>query len=248
MYLSAAGALVEDARQAVIANNIANASTTGFKADTAAFRRRLTEAKERLTASPRPSAVLERLTGGVLLDEVAFSRGEGPLLPTGNALDLAIRGDGFFAVTDGKSTLYTRAGSFRRSEAGELVSADGRYKVLGSDGRPIRLAPGDVTVSAQGDVQVDGKAAGRLLLAGSLDPSRFEKVGQGYFRYRGAGAPGPATGQVAQGVLEESDVSPVTEMVKLIESYRAYESNLQMVRLQDSSLARAVNELGRITA
>jgi flagellar basal body rod protein FlgG len=248
MYLSAAGALVEEARQAVIANNIANVQTNGYKSDAAVFRKRLTEARERLVAGVRPDPVLEGLPGGVFLDEITYSRQPGALVATGNSLDLALRGDGFFAVTDGQRTFYTRSGSFRRNATGELVTPDGRFRVLGADGRPIRLGPGLLEVGPSGQLKVEGRAAGRLLIAGSLDPSKFEKVGGTYFRYLGSGSPPPSKADVAQGFLEGSDVSAVGEMVKLIQSHRAYEANLQMARLQDSSLGRAVNELGRVTA
>jgi flagellar basal-body rod protein FlgF len=245
MYLSAAGALVEEARQGVIANNIANVSTGGFKADTAVFRKRLTEAREGSAPPGRPDRVLEGLTGGVFLDEVEFSSMPGSLSPTQNALDLALRGDGFFAVTDGAHTFYTRAGNFARNAAGDLVTADGGYRVLGANGKPIRLGPGEVKVNRSGEIECDGKPAGKLLILGSLDPSRFEKVGANLYRFLGAGLPPAAKAEVLQGVLEGSNVSPVGEMVKLIQSHRAYEANLQMARIQDGSLARAVSELGR---
>ncbi len=249
MYLSAGGALVEEARQAVIANNIANSGTAGYKSDAASFRKRLTEAREGTAGSgARPDPLLEGLSGGVFLDEISFSRQPGPLFATGNPLDLAIRGDGFFAVSDGQRTLYTRSGSFRLNAAGELVTADGRFRVLGVDGRPIRLGPGKVEVGPRGTITVDGRPAGRILVAGKLDPSLFEKTGGSYFRYLGSGNPPASAAEVAQGHLEGSDVNAVGEMVKLIQSHRAYEANLQMVRIQDSTLGRSVNELGRITA
>ncbi len=248
MYLSAAGAMVEEARQGVIANNIANASTGGFKADAAVFRKRLTEAREGTAPPGRPDRVLEGLTGGVFLDEVEFSSAQGPLLASQNSMDLALRGDGFFAVTDGTRTFFTRAGNFTRNADGDLMTADGKYKVLGVGGKPLRLGPGEVKVGRGGDIQVDGRPAGKLLILGSLDPSRFEKVGGNYFRYLGDGLPPPSKAEVLQGFQEGSNVSPVGEMVKLIQSHRAYEANLQMVRIQDGSLARAVNELGRVSA
>ena len=247
MHLSAGGALVEEARQAVIANNLANVSTTGFKADTAVFRQRLIEAQENPNPSS-PASAQDGLTGGVFLDEVRYNSSGGALVPTKQSLDLALRGDGFFAVTDGKNTFYTRAGNFVRNPAGELVTADGRFKALGTDGRPIRLAPGEVTVNQQGEIRVAGRIAGRLLIQGSLDPDRFEKVGENLFRYLGSGPPPAAKAVVLQGVLEESNVKPVTEMVRLVQSHRAYEANLQMAKIQDGTLGRAVAELARVVA
>jgi len=248
MHLSAAGALVEDARQAVIANNIANSQTAGYKAETVSFRRRLTEARDGAGAAARPDPVLDGLSGGVFVDQISFSRRPGPLFATGKPLDLGLRGDGFFAVSDGQRTLYTRSGSFGLNAAGEIVTADGRFRLLGTNGRPIRVGAGQVEVGPRGDVTVDGRPGGKVLVAGKLDPSQFEKVGGGYFRFLGPGSPPASSADVAQGYLEASDVNEVGEMVKLIESHRAYEANLQMVRLQDSTLGRAANELGRITA
>ncbi len=249
IYLSAAGALVEEIRQAVIANNLANGSTDGYKSDAVSFRRRLAEAREDLIPGVEGlDAGLDGLSGGVFLDEVAFSRSQGAIVPTGNPFDLALRGDGFFVVGDGRQRLYTRAGSFRRDIAGELTTADGRFRLLGADGNPVRVGTGDVRVGSRGEISVDGRPAGRLLVAGSLDPTRFEKSGGNYFRYLGEGLPPAAPGEVAQGYLESSDVSPVSEMVRLIQSHRAYEANLQMARIQDATLARAVSDLPRVIA
>ncbi len=248
MYLSAAGALIQDARQAIIANNIANASTTGYKSDEASFGQRLTEARARGEAARGAGAVQEDLTGGLALSGVEFSRTQGTLNPTGNPLDLALRGDGFFAVTDGRQVLYTRAGNFALNTKGELVTADGRYKVLGADGKPIRVGPGDVKVAADGTVQVGGRPSGRLLVAGSLDPALFRKVGGTNFRYVGSGQPAAAKAEVVQGFLEASDVSPVSEMARLIGCQRAYEANMQMARIQDITLGRGVSEAGRVIA
>src|ERR1041385_2808449 len=114
MYLSAAGAMVEDARQGVIANNLANASTAGFKADTAVFRKRLAEASER-PGSGASSPPLGDLSGGVFLDQVAFSRAPGSISATSNPFDMALRGDGFFAVSDGARSEERRVGKECRS-------------------------------------------------------------------------------------------------------------------------------------
>ncbi len=249
IYLSAAGALIEEVRQAVIANNLANSSTDGYKSDSVSFRRRLAEAREDLIPGAGGlDAGLDGLPGGVFLDEVAFSRSQGAIVPTGDSFDLALRGDGFFVVGDGRQLLYTRAGSFRRNAAGDLVTADGRFKLLGVDGNPVSVGAGEVRVGSRGEISVNGRPAGRLLVAGGLDPARFDKAGGNYFRYLGEGLPPAAAAEVIQGSLEVSDVSPVNEMVRLIQSHRAYEANLQMARIQDSTLARAASDLPRVTA
>jgi flagellar basal-body rod protein FlgF len=243
MYLSAAGAIVEETRQAVIANNIANASTPGYKADTAVFRQRLTEAEKTLEAAR--GGGWDGQTGGVFLDRVEYTRSRGPFIPTGQPLDMALKGDGFFTVTDGTQVLYTRAGNFARSPDGYLVTANG-WKVLGTDGKPIRLPPGEVKVGTDGALRVGGRPAGKILVAGSLDPAQFEKVGENTFRYLGTGSPAPVKAEVLQGFLENSSVGTVGELTSLIGSQRAYEANLQMARIQDESLGRATNELGRV--
>ncbi|MBI4585789.1 MAG: flagellar hook-basal body protein [Planctomycetes bacterium] len=246
VYLSTAGALAEEARQDVIANNLANVNTTGFKGDTAVFRARLAEALEKSSAAKnRRSPLLDQVGGGLLLDEVSFTGKNGPLDPSSSALDLGLQGDGFFRVSDGVQEFYTRDGRFQRSADGLLVTGDG-LQVLDDRGRPIRIPLGELRVGERGDLSVDGAALGRLGLSGSLDPRQFEKVGANLYRHRGAGTAPRATPAVRQFYLERSTVSPIQEMVRMIQSQRAYETNVHMIRIQDATLERAANGIAKM--
>lgn len=262
IYLNTAEALVEEIRQDVIANNLANIGTAGFKPDTAVFRARLREALEDPSESRfGEDALLGELGGGVFLDEVTYSRQNGALEPSSNPFDLGLDGDGFFVVAPGGTgganaaddvgdsdgtRFYTRDGRFRRAPDGLLTTLDGRFSVLDRQGGTIRVPNGVFEVRGDGEVLVDGESLAFVEIAGSLDPERFEKVGAGVFRSVGGGDPPRATATVRQGFLERSAVGPVQEMVRLIHSHRAYEMNMQMIRMQDSTLARAVNDIGRL--
>ncbi len=247
LYLNTAGALVEEIRQEVIANNLANVETNAFRPDVAVFRKRLNEALE--DVGPRDSgqpALLEPLGGGVFLDEVVYSRRTGALHTSDNPLDIALEGDGFLVVERDGQRFYTRDGRLRRDPDGWLVTLDGRSRVLDTRGQAIRVPVGELSVSGRGELTVGEESLGRLALAGSLDPDRFEKVGGGLYRWIGDGEPAAATPTVMQSFLERSGAQPIREMVRLIESHRAYEANMQMIRIQDGTLQRAVNDFARL--
>ncbi len=246
VYLSTAGALAEEARQDVIANNLANINTPGFKGDTAVFRARLAEAMEKSSAAKNQrSPILDQVGGGVLLDEVSYTGMNGPLEPSSSPLDLALQGNGFFRVSDGAEEYYTRDGRFNRSADGLLATDDG-LRVLDDRGRPLRLPLGELRAGERGDLTVEGASIGRLGLSGSLDYRQFEKVGATLYRYRGAGAPPGAAPTVRQYFLERSTISPIQEMVRMIQSQRAYETNMHMIRIQDTTLERAVNSIAKM--
>lgn len=253
IYLNTAGGLIEEARGAVIANNLANVRTPGFKRDLAVFRARGTSADEGRTFRHEVNPILERIGGGVLLEEVASVTDAGPLEASSNPFHVALEGEaGLFAVTDGSRTFYTRAGNFVRDRDGTLVTADGRYTVLGSEGEPIRVQAdaSEVVIDDQGHILVDGEARGAFRIAGDLRSGAFEKVGENLYRHRGAGEPTRPSGpvRVRQFFVENAAVNPVAEMTRMISSMRAYETNLQMIQVQDETLGRAVNDVGRVTA
>jgi len=245
IYVNGAGALVEDARQNVIANNLANIDTAGFKRDLAVFRTRGNEASER--DEFEVNAVLDRMGGGVLLDEVSFTTKTGSFIQTGNPLHVALAGDGLFAVTDGRATYYTRAGDFRRSADGRLVTADGMFGVLDAGGREVRVdGAADVEIGRSGSISANGEPLGQLQIVGPFDTSRFEKVGDNLYRWAGPGEPQRLRAEVHQNALEAARVDSIREMIALIQSFRSYETNMRMIQMQDGTLAQLVRDVGRV--
>lgn len=230
----------------VVANNLANVDTPGFKRSFAVFQERLNEAKEppRLEVSRRQ--ILDRVGGGLFVHEVAFDPANGLMQQTGNSLDVALEGDGWFTVAAGDDRLFTRAGNFAKSESGLLVMADGAAQVLDDRGRPIRVPDGQLAIAEDGQVSVDGEVVAKLWIQGSADPKRYQPVGGNRYALVDGAAPGPAAARVHQGFLERSTVSAVQEMVTLIRTSRAYEANQRMITQQDQALGRVVNDVGRV--
>lgn len=235
LYTSASGMLPHIKKQELSANNLANASTSGYKKDRV-FTRELTKAETRLASTPTEWA--QPMTDHIYTDfkSGAFNR-------TDNPLDFAIEGDGFFALqTPDGQTLLTRSGSFTISPEG-LLTFPGGAEVMG-EGGAIEIGNGRVEVSYAGDVQVDGFVVGRLVPVTVADLTELEKVGGSMF----AVPPGQELVPledftIRQGYIEASNVDIVSEMVDMIASYRAYEANAKAVQSQDSSLEHLFNRV-----
>ncbi|MBO9540050.1 flagellar hook-basal body protein [bacterium] len=253
IYTSAAGMSAEMARQEVLANNLANVNTSGFKQDMAVFRTRLDKTIYRVDAQGGARAGVPAvqkmgdLSSGVYLDEVATRYGQGNLLQTDEPLDLALSGEGFFVIqAENGEELLSRGGSFKRDAEGFLADDSGR-RVLGEAG-PIRLAAqGKVFVDQSGNVKQGTAGIGKLRLVRLERPeASVEKRGETAWRLKDPGAiiPG-ARPEVLQGYLEASNVNPVREMVEMISVQRAYEASQKMISAQDETLGKAVNEIGR---
>lgn len=220
IYLAMSAARQMMNGQAQAANNLANANTTGFKADFDAYR------AMPLFGEGHPSRVF------ALAERPGVDFSTGTIEHTGNALDVAISGDGFFAVQapDG-SEAYTRAGEFQLTATGQLLTADG-LPVLGNGG-PIALPPSEtIVIGADGSITTRpaGQEAStlaqidRLRLVRPLDMGQMVKGADGLFRQKdGNPAPIDATVTVTQGTLERSNVNPVTQMISMIENARQYE-------------------------
>jgi flagellar basal-body rod protein FlgG len=244
----------EMARQEVLANNLANVNTSGFKQDMAVFRTRLDKTVYRVEAQGGARAGVSTvqkmgdLSSGVYLDEVATRYGQGNLLQTDEPLDLALSGEGFFIVqAENGEELLSRGGSFKRDSEGFLADDSGR-RVLG-EGGPIHLAAkGKVLVDQSGVIQQGQASVGKLRVVKveRLDQS-VEKRGETAWRLKDPAA--VVTGarpEVLQGYLEASNVNPVREMVEMITVQRAYEASQRMISAQDETLGKAVNDLGRV--
>jgi flagellar basal-body rod protein FlgF len=249
IYMAAAAALAYEKRLEVIANNLANVTTAGFKRDDVAFQAYLTSAENVATAIdlPYPSGQAGESFWVTYASHTDFS--PGPMQQTGNRLDLALNGKGFFSVESPDGPVYTRRGNFRLSPEGVLVTQEG-WPVQGTGGE-IRLdASGggpsgpEVSVGEDGTVRVNGRDVGRLRIeevSGGL-----LKIGQGYFTPADAAAvPAPSEEvRVAQGFLEMSNVEAVRAMTEMIEILRGYESYQRVIRSIDEANAKSINEVG----
>ena len=248
LYLSTAGALVETTRVETVANNLANANTPAFRRDFAVFAERATEARENDVPFFDVNKTLERIGGGLQLDETPYVRADGSLTPTDNPLDLAIEGPGYFAVRDVRpdgKVRFTRAGNFTRNHDGLLVTPDGKYRVLDRGGDAIRLPDdGNLTIDRTGRLMNGDVEVAKLDLR-TADPSELRKYGDNTYEFIGDGEPEQIEGLVLQGMLEGSTVNPVIEMVSMINGHRAYEANMRLITQQDRTLQRAVNDIGR---
>ena len=197
----------------IIANNLANIQTTGFKRD---FGQVLEEVSETEVNVEVVSQV--DLTPGVLVT-------------TGRELDAAIDGSGFFVVDTDNGTRYPRNGSFSVSSEGELVLKDG-LRVLGDGDVPIFVGQGQVQVQDGGDISVDGNVVGTLRIVDFDDPRFLRK--EGMFRYEWIGDPTGVTDALEPRVkgahLEKSNVNSIAEMVELMGAFREFESVAQTLR------------------
>jgi flagellar basal-body rod protein FlgF len=245
-YISAEGAQAQSRRLEILANNLANVDTTGFKRDLAVVRARHAEEIDLGSDSPG-SGSINNVGGGVRLIATQTDFSPGPLTVTSQPTDVAIDGEGFFMVRKPDGDYLTRAGDFALRPTGELVTQEG-HAVLDSDGNPILIdvAIGPWNINANGDiVQADGVGA-QLALVTPRSLGDLVKAGENLFRPLADPLPvSPETRRVAQGYLERSGVQPTLEMMDLITASRAFEANVNMIRNQDQMIGALVGRLLR---
>lgn len=215
----------------VISNNLSNVQTAGFKRDVPVFREVLATSKGRVLRQTK--------------EEVQTVFEQGDLQRTGNPLDLAIEGEGFFRVKTPSGVRYTRAGNFRMNREKTLIHESG-FPVLGRQGE-VTLRGREIVVEKNGSVKADGVEIDQIVPVTFRDLSLLKREGHGLFRLEGSAAEVPAEeSSVLQGSLELSNVNPVQEMVKLIDCLRSYESCTKMIHSNDEMDSKASNEIGRI--
>lgn len=250
MWLSAAGLQVNEYRQSLMANNIANIDTTGFKHDLALIHERQAASRLHPVQNPFTHPVFDQLGGGLGVRPTFTSFTQGELVETGNTLDLAIAGDGFFTVRDGDQVRYTRDGQFTRAANGQLVmvSGEGRFKVLNTQGQPVFIDPalGELSIAEDGTIRQGLATIGQLAVVDFADRTHLSKRGANVYENVGNDHPQPASGRVQSGQIERSTVNPAESLASMIEVSRAYELNGRMIQLQDETLNHAVNSIGRI--
>jgi flagellar basal-body rod protein FlgG len=250
MHIARTGLDAQDMRMQVISNNLANVNTTGFKKSRADF---ATLAYQTITTPGADStqnsqyATGLNLGTGVKIQGTSQINTEGELNQTGNSLDLALDGSGYFQVQMPDGTLgYTRAGNFSRSSEGLLVTSDG-YQVMPGITIPQNATAvtigTDGTVSASIPGQSEPQQLGQIQVASFPNDAGLQQVGDNYLKQTAASgqadlgiAGQDGRGNIRQGSLEASNVNVVEELVDMIETQRAYEVNSKMISATDDML------------
>ena len=294
LYTAATGMITEARRTDVISNNLANAATTGYKKDTAIhhdFQNMLIKrfydkdngggagvpAKGLLdtnsgdvtkfkgfSADSQNAPDVGQLGLGSYIAEIAVDHSQGSFESTGNTFDLAIAGEGFFAIQTPQGIRYTRNGAFFKNQNGVLQDIRG-YNLLDTRGNaitiPANTADSSVAVGGDGSIFINGQVLTRIEEnAGEIaavpvqiqivqfdNRLAVQKQGDNLFYAVNNAQPQPATGEVMQGMLEKSNVEIVREMVELIHNHRLYEANSKAVTTQDAMLDNSVNQVGRLS-
>ncbi|AOL22261.1 flagellar basal-body rod protein FlgG [Erythrobacter litoralis] len=254
LHVARTGLEAQDARMRVIANNLANIGTTGFKRDRADFAT-LAYQEQRIAGQQSTGqtafAVGLNLGTGVQIQGTTRIETQGTLNGTGNSLDLALDGPGYFQVElpPGGQIAFTRAGNFTLSVEGQLITSQG-YAVqppvqVPQGAQSISIAP-DGTISAVTAQDPAPVQLGQLTLASFVNPAGLRAIGDNFLIETAASGPAEiglagenGRGQVRQGMLEGSNVNVVEELVEMIEAQRAYEINSKMVSAVDEMLRNA---------
>ena len=250
LYAAVSGSLAQEQRLAILTNNLANTNTAGFKADRPVFQvEALPNVVGPLAASeaaPAAMTSLSRFQGRdsaqTQLSAVHTDFTQGDLRTTGNPLDVALEGRGFFAVQSAAGVAYTRQGTFSLNPEGVVVTAHG-LPVLGDKG-PLRLPQGKIEIDATGQVRAGGTVVDRLRVVDFPQPYALQKQGDNLFRSVVPGAPETtANAVVRQGVIETANVEPVRLLVAVIETSRAYEAYQKVIQAFNDTAGRAVNDI-----
>lgn len=240
---------VNDHRQTIHANNLANAQTTGFKHDLAVIAQRRVESRESAGGANFAHGVLDGMAGGVQVLPPQHTFEQGSIELTGRPMDVAIDGQGFFAVSDGTQTRYTRDGEFTTNAANELVLAagDGRWKVLDTEGVSIRVdeTQGAVSISGRGLVRQGELEVAQIGTHVPNDRSLMRKIGENLFDPQGAEMSAFDARMVPE-AREESTYDVMNGLTAMIEASRAYQMNATMLQLQDQVTGTLVSSVGRI--
>lgn len=239
-YAACAGLAAQTQALELVANNLANLGTSGYRGQQSTFRSLVAGAGS-VAGNPLNIAVNDfGVLGGSRIDLTP-----GSLAATGNPLDLGVAGSGFFAVQSAGGIVYTRNGGFHVTPAGQLVTAQGDT-VLGEQG-PMTLPNGAVAVSADGTISVNGVVVGKLRLAEFAPDASLRAVGNALYAAPEGSALPAASSSIRQGMLEDSNVSPVESVVQLITVERNAEMMQRALTLFDSQFNQiAAQDLPRV--
>lgn len=257
IFTPASGALAVEKSMEVIANNLANLNTMGFKGDQVTFKKMLAE-PEKFYTSPFPPAPFKSdiqdvmpLKGNEIayvgVDGIHRDFSQGPQIMTQNKFDFCIEGEGFFAVSTPEGMRYTRAGDLTVNPEGMLVTKSG-HPVQGENGS-IFVRGENFSVSTNGDILVDGKFKDRFRLYQFGKPESLERVGHNYYFYGGPEEEMQQvkTPQLHQGSLEGSNVNAIKNLTDMILAHRSYEAYGKAIKNYDSMMDKANNQIGQVS-
>jgi flagellar basal-body rod protein FlgF len=229
IYIALSGAVLKQTQLDVIAQNLSNVNTLGYKKDGVSFKDYLLR---QFTGEPDGRTMTE-------LSEIVTDFSAGNVLETGNPLDIAIEGDGFLSLEGGK---YTRRGDLRLDSDGYLVTYGGT-RVMGANG-PIQLPDGKVEISPVGEVSVDGALIDTIKIVDFEDTEALLKAGEEFFTTDRKGVKAGAF--LKQGYLEASNVDAVKEMTKMISTLREFEAYQKVMHAFDEATSKVTNDMGRM--
>lgn len=280
MGLSGTGSQIERARLENVSNNLANLDTVGFKRDLLTVMQRPVESQD--VQLPWESErlfwqhdLLDKIGGGVHLNQTYTVHESGPLDHTGTQEDLALTRDGFFTVREAGTNhdFYTRAGNFEINQEGWLVTKDGQHFVLNAKGQPINMGQlindnggtgfavnteGGVTIVTPTRTIPTDETIGVAVFADERDLNRIEKVGRNMYRAQAGvaeravqltslpAATRMGTTEIRQGFREGSGVDAAMTMVEMIEVSRAFERNMKLLQMQDGTLDDLIRRVGTL--
>lgn len=216
----------------IVANNIANSATTGFRQEGLVFSEYVKSAPNQTSLSMARAQIRNT------------SQAQGTLTQTNGSFDFAIEGDGFFLIETPNGERLTRAGSFTPNAAGDLVTPDG-YRVLDAGGAPVFIPQGpQIGVASDGTISADGQPLGQIGVVMPTDPLDLQREDGVMFRSDSGFEP-TDNARVLQGFLESSNVDPILQVARMIEVQRAYEMGQSFLEAEDERIRAAVKSLIR---
>ena len=223
----------------MLANNLANASATGFKADRESYS---TYASALALGTDDPSTTSQ----SPVVDRNWTDFSQGAIVPTGNPLDLALDGPGFFVAQSSSGPIYSRGGDFHIAQDGVLSTREGD-PVQGIDGKPIQLEPAQpVEVSTTGEIRQNGTLVGQLKLVKFAAPQSLSKQGNNYFQLSASDLqPVPSTARVNQGNVEAANVQPAETAVRLVSVMRQFEMLQKAMSLGNQMNQQAIQSVAK---
>lgn len=252
MYAAATGMIAQQFVQDAIASNLANTSTAGYKQEVPTFKALQEMALRRYGREAGERGVSIGTVGlGVQLENTVINQSDGSLMPTSNRLDIALSGEGFYAVETPQGERYTRNGQFRLELSGKgpdgkqvaYLTDQAGHRVLGTKG-PINLAGvNSVVVDESGRITADGVPLDQFKIV-NAKADVLEREGRNLYALRGAAIPPKV--KVHQGYVEQSNVNAIRGMIQIITVQRAYEAAQRAITSQDETLGKVVNEVGKV--